>query len=88
MEKRLKHGCYRSLDELGKLRGMGKHRLAMVKPYLKVNGVTNGLALRACSNGSSSSSWNVPQACSTPRVNNVGRKTTRINREKVPTPRM
>ncbi|KAK0181928.1 hypothetical protein PV327_000106 [Microctonus hyperodae] len=86
VEKRTKYGCYNSLDELAKLRGIGKHRLAMIKPYLKINRIPNGTVIRGSTNGSVSSSLNVPQACSTPRVNNVGRKVNRINREKITTP--
>lgn len=74
------------MDELAKLRGIGKHRLAMIKPYLKINRIPNGTVIRGSTNGSVSSSLNVPQACSTPRVNNVGRKVNRINREKITTP--
>ncbi|KAK0072446.1 hypothetical protein PV326_014463 [Microctonus aethiopoides] len=88
VEKRTKYGCYNSLDELAKLRGIGKHRLAMIKPYLKINRIPNGTVIRGSTNGSVSSSLNVPQACSTPRVNNVGRKVNRINREKITTPQL
>lgn len=82
VERRLKHGPYRSLDELAKLGGMGKHRFAMIKPYLKINGISNGSVTPTPSNGSSLPTWNGQQASSTPKVNNTSRQTTRINRNK------
>ncbi|KAH0556643.1 endonuclease/exonuclease/phosphatase family domain-containing protein 1-like [Cotesia glomerata] len=88
VEKRLKYGCFNSLDELAKMRGMGKQKLAMLRPYLKLSSISNGSAVHTCSNGSSSSSWNIPQASSTPRVNHAGRKVARANRERVTPLRM
>ncbi|XP_034942473.1 endonuclease/exonuclease/phosphatase family domain-containing protein 1-like [Chelonus insularis] len=88
VEKRLKYGRFGTLDELAKLRGMGKYRLAMIRPYLKISSILNGSVVRTYSNGSPSSSWNIPQASSTPRVNSVGRKITRFNRDRVTPPRM
>ncbi|XP_043272839.1 endonuclease/exonuclease/phosphatase family domain-containing protein 1-like isoform X2 [Venturia canescens] len=82
VERRLKHGPYRSLDELAKLGGMGKHRFAMIKPYLKINGISNGSVTPTPSNGSSLLPWNGPQASSTPKVNNTSRQTPQINRNK------
>ncbi|XP_011310028.1 endonuclease/exonuclease/phosphatase family domain-containing protein 1 [Fopius arisanus] len=85
VEKRAKHGWYHSLDEIAKLRGMGKHRFAMIKPHLKIN-VSNGLVMRTPSSDSTLPAWDIPQASSTPRLNNVGRKSGRIDREEFTEP--
>ncbi|KAF7991882.1 hypothetical protein HCN44_010683 [Aphidius gifuensis] len=80
VEKRLKRGCYYSIDEIGKLRGVGKYRLAIIKPHLKINGYTNGTNKKLTNGGSpSSSSLSYPQASSTPRTNNI----KKINRDKI-----
>ncbi|XP_012281049.1 endonuclease/exonuclease/phosphatase family domain-containing protein 1 isoform X2 [Orussus abietinus] len=73
VEKRTRRGPYRCLDELKKVRGMGKHRLAMIRPYLTVDIDSNGSITPTPSTATSSPPWNKPHASSTPIGNSIGR---------------
>lgn len=82
VERRHRRGPYRSLNELAKVRGVGKHRLALIKPYLKVVVDSDGSITPTPSNSTSPSLWNNPQVTSTPVSNcveRIGRETHRIN---------
>ncbi|XP_015604852.1 endonuclease/exonuclease/phosphatase family domain-containing protein 1 isoform X2 [Cephus cinctus] len=71
VERRLEKGPYRFLDELAKVQGMGKHRLTMIKPYLRIDVDSNGSITPTPSNDTSSPCWSNPKASSTPVANGI-----------------
>ncbi|XP_012254094.2 endonuclease/exonuclease/phosphatase family domain-containing protein 1-like [Athalia rosae] len=66
VEKRHRRGPYRTLDELLKVRGIGRQRLELIKPYLKVAIDSDGSVTPTPSNSTSPSLWNNPRISSTP----------------------
>ncbi|XP_046426088.1 endonuclease/exonuclease/phosphatase family domain-containing protein 1-like isoform X2 [Neodiprion fabricii] len=80
VERRHRRGFYQSLDELAKVRGIGKHRLAIIKPYLKIVVDSDGSVTPTPSNGTSSSLGTNPQMTSTPVSNGVVKISSKVPR--------